>query len=66
MVAGKRFSLGAQKRDAAVNLYSHLLSDARLRRELFAEVDKGRWQSGQLKGHKKILPSSLADLTVAI
>ncbi|EMV7329051.1 phosphoenolpyruvate--protein phosphotransferase [Klebsiella pneumoniae] len=29
------------KRYAAFDLYSHLLSDARLRRELFAEVDKG-------------------------
>ncbi|HAC6653779.1 TPA_asm: phosphoenolpyruvate-protein phosphotransferase PtsP [Salmonella enterica subsp. enterica serovar Abortusovis] len=33
---------GAQKETAAIfDLYSHLLSDARLRRELFAEVDKG-------------------------
>ncbi|EHC75466.1 phosphotransferase of PTS system [Salmonella enterica subsp. enterica serovar Montevideo str. S5-403] len=32
----------AQKETAAIfDLYSHLLSDARLRRELFAEVDKG-------------------------
>ncbi len=38
----KRFSAGAQKETAAIfDLYSHLLSDARLRRELFAEVDKG-------------------------
>lgn len=32
----------ALKETAAIfDLYSHLLSDARLRRELFAEVDKG-------------------------
>jgi len=38
----KRFAAGAQKETAAIfDLYSHLLSDARLRRELFAEVDKG-------------------------
>ncbi|MGL5699881.1 MAG: phosphoenolpyruvate--protein phosphotransferase, partial [Kluyvera sp.] len=38
----KRYSAGAQKETAAIfDLYSHLLSDASLRRELFAEVDKG-------------------------
>ncbi|AIR63759.1 phosphoenolpyruvate--protein phosphotransferase [Cedecea neteri] len=38
----KRFAAGAQKETAAIfDLYSHLLTDARLRRELFAEVDKG-------------------------
>lgn len=38
----KRYSAGAQKETAAIfDLYSHLLSDARLRRELYAEVDKG-------------------------
>ncbi|EGD3988075.1 phosphoenolpyruvate--protein phosphotransferase [Salmonella enterica] len=38
----KRFAAGAQKETAAIfDLYSHLLSDARLRREFFAEVDKG-------------------------
>ncbi|WP_312227811.1 phosphoenolpyruvate--protein phosphotransferase [Pseudescherichia sp.] len=38
----KRFSAGAQKETAAIfDLYSHLLSDARLRRELFDEVDRG-------------------------
>jgi phosphotransferase system enzyme I (PtsP) len=37
----KRYAAGAQKETAAIfDLYSHLLSDA-LRRELFAEVDKG-------------------------
>ncbi|MGP8847303.1 phosphoenolpyruvate-utilizing N-terminal domain-containing protein, partial [Enterobacter hormaechei] len=36
----KRFTAGAQKETAAIfDLYSHLLSDTRLRRELFAEVD---------------------------
>lgn len=35
-------SAGAQKETAAIfDLYSHLLSDTRLRRELFAEVDNG-------------------------
>lgn len=38
----KRFSGGAQKETAAIfDLYSHLLSDPRLRRELYEEVDKG-------------------------
>ncbi|EQA3418329.1 phosphoenolpyruvate--protein phosphotransferase [Cronobacter dublinensis] len=38
----KRFAVGAQKETAAIfDLYSHLLSDARLRRELYDEVDKG-------------------------
>ncbi|MFK3712824.1 phosphoenolpyruvate--protein phosphotransferase, partial [Leclercia adecarboxylata] len=38
----KRFAAGAQKETAAIfDLYSHLLSDARLRRELFDEVDNG-------------------------
>ncbi len=38
----KRYAAGAQKETAAIfDLYSHLLSDARLRREPFAEVDKG-------------------------
>jgi phosphotransferase system enzyme I (PtsP) len=38
----KRFAAGAQKETAAIfDLYSHLLTDARLRRELFEEVDKG-------------------------
>ncbi|CPR14048.1 phosphoenolpyruvate--protein phosphotransferase [Brenneria goodwinii] len=38
----KRFSAGAQKESAAIfDLYSHLLNDARLKRELFQEVDAG-------------------------
>ena len=38
----KRYAAGPQKETAPIfDLYSHLLSDARLRRELFAEVDKG-------------------------
>lgn len=38
----KRFAAGVQKETAAIfDLYSHLLSDARLRRELFEEIDKG-------------------------
>jgi phosphotransferase system enzyme I (PtsP) len=38
----KRFAAGAQKETAAIfDLYSHLLTDARLRRELYGEVDKG-------------------------
>ena len=38
----KSYVAGAKKETAAIfDLYSHLLSDARLRRELFAEVDKG-------------------------
>ena len=38
----KRFSAGSQNETAAIfDLYSHLLSDARLKRELFAAVDGG-------------------------
>ncbi|WP_049294130.1 phosphoenolpyruvate--protein phosphotransferase [Franconibacter helveticus] len=38
----KRFAVGAQKETAAIfDLYSHLLSDVRLRRELYNEIDKG-------------------------
>lgn len=38
----KRFSAGAQKESAAIfDLYSHLLNDSRLKRELFAEIDAG-------------------------
>lgn len=38
----KRFSASAQKESAAIfDLYSHLLNDARLKRELFTEIDKG-------------------------
>ncbi|KAA8997623.1 phosphoenolpyruvate--protein phosphotransferase [Affinibrenneria salicis] len=38
----KRFSAGSQKESAAIfDLYSHLLNDARLKRELFVEVDAG-------------------------
>ncbi len=38
----KRFAANSQKESAAVfDLYSHLLNDNRLRRELFAEIDSG-------------------------
>ncbi|WP_058913742.1 phosphoenolpyruvate--protein phosphotransferase [Entomohabitans teleogrylli] len=38
----KRFSASAQKETAAIfDLYLHLLSDTRLRRELYSAVDKG-------------------------
>ncbi len=38
----KRFTASAQKDSAAVfELYSHLLNDARLKRDLFAEIDGG-------------------------
>ncbi|HKS32447.1 MAG TPA: phosphoenolpyruvate--protein phosphotransferase [Enterobacteriaceae bacterium] len=38
----KRFSAGSQNETAAIfDLYSHLLSDARLKRELFAAIDGG-------------------------
>ncbi len=39
---GSEMVIKNEKETAAIfDLYSHLLSDARLRRELFAEVDKG-------------------------
>ncbi len=38
----KRFAASAQKESAAIfDLYSHLLNDARLKRELFAQIDQG-------------------------
>lgn len=38
----KRFAAGAQKETAAIfDLYIHLLSDVNLRRELYAEIEKG-------------------------
>lgn len=38
----KRFAASSQKESAAIfDLYSHLLNDARLKRELFAEIDNG-------------------------
>ncbi|WJV54944.1 phosphoenolpyruvate--protein phosphotransferase [Prodigiosinella aquatilis] len=38
----KRFTAGAQKESAAIfDLYSHLLNDTRLKRELFQEVGEG-------------------------
>ncbi|CNE85579.1 phosphoenolpyruvate--protein phosphotransferase [Yersinia nurmii] len=38
----KRFAASSQKESAAIfDLYSHLLNDARLKRELFAEIDAG-------------------------
>lgn len=37
-----RFAASAQKESAAIfDLYSHLLNDARLKRDLFAEIDQG-------------------------
>ncbi len=38
----KRFASSSQKESAAIfDLYSHLLNDARLKRELFAQIDAG-------------------------
>ncbi|WP_075183156.1 phosphoenolpyruvate--protein phosphotransferase [Pantoea sp. 1.19] len=38
----KRFTASLQKESAAIfDLYSHLLSDARLKKDLFAEIDSG-------------------------
>ncbi|PHZ27957.1 phosphoenolpyruvate--protein phosphotransferase [Yersinia bercovieri] len=38
----KRFAASSQKESAAIfDLYSHLLNDARLKRELFAQIDAG-------------------------
>ncbi len=43
----------AKETAAIFDLYSHLLSDARLRRELFAEVDKGAAAEWAVKNHRK-------------
>ncbi len=50
----KRFAAGAQKETAAIFDLSHLLSDTRLRRELFAEVDKGSVVEWAVKRSLKI------------
>ena len=56
----KRYAAGAQKETAAIfDLYSHLLSDARLRRELFAEVDKGAVAEWAVKRSLRSSPNSL-------
>ncbi|MEY8709970.1 phosphoenolpyruvate--protein phosphotransferase PtsP [Mangrovibacter phragmitis] len=60
----KRFSAGAQKETAAIfDLYSHLLSDARLRRELFDEVDGGAVAEWAVKKIIEKFAAQFAELT---
>ena len=60
----KRFSAGAQKETAAIfDLYSHLLSDARLRRELFAEIDGGSVAEWAVKKVIEKFAAQFASLT---
>lgn len=60
----KRFAAGAQKETAAIfDLYSHLLSDARLRRELFAEVDSGSVAEWAVKKVIEKFAAQFASLT---
>ncbi|MCS3430955.1 phosphoenolpyruvate--protein phosphotransferase [Klebsiella sp. BIGb0407] len=60
----KRFSAGAQKETAAIfDLYSHLLSDTRLRRELFAEVDNGSVAEWAVKKVIEKFAAQFASLT---
>jgi len=60
----KRFSAGAQKETAAIfDLYSHLLSDTRLRRELFAEVDSGSVAEWAVKKVIEKFAAQFASLT---
>lgn len=60
----KRFSAGAQKETAAIfDLYSHLLSDTRLRRELFAAVDSGSVAEWAVKKVIEKFAAQFASLT---
>ncbi|WP_300000386.1 phosphoenolpyruvate--protein phosphotransferase [uncultured Cedecea sp.] len=60
----KRFAAGAQKETAAIfDLYSHLLSDTRLRRELFAEVDSGSVAEWAVKKVIEKFAAQFASLT---
>lgn len=60
----KRFAAGAQKETAAIfDLYSHLLTDARLRRELFGEVDKGSVAEWAVKKVVEKFAEQFASLT---
>lgn len=60
----KRFTAGAQKETAAIfDLYSHLLSDARLRRELYGEVDKGSVAEWAVKKIVEKFAEQFASLT---
>lgn len=60
----KRFAAGAQKETAAIfDLYSHLLTDARLRRELFSEVDKGSVAEWAVKTVVEKFAEQFASLT---
>lgn len=56
----KRYAAGAQKETAAIfDLYSHLLSDARLRRELLPKSTKAPSPSGRSKRSSRSSPNSL-------
>ncbi|PLR32860.1 phosphoenolpyruvate-protein phosphotransferase PtsP [Chimaeribacter californicus] len=61
----KRFTASAQKESAAIfDLYSHLLNDARLKRELFFEVDGGsvaEWAVKKVVEHFAAQFASLQD-----
>lgn len=60
----KRFAAGAQKETAAIfDLYSHLLTDARLRRELYGEVDKGSVAEWAVKKVVEKFAEQFASLT---
>ncbi|MEW7312113.1 phosphoenolpyruvate--protein phosphotransferase [Buttiauxella gaviniae] len=60
----KRFAAGAQKETAAIfDLYSHLLTDARLRRELFEEVDRGSVAEWAVKKVVEKFAEQFASLT---
>lgn len=60
----KRFSAGSQNETAAIfDLYSHLLSDTRLKRELFAEVDGGSVAEWAVKTVIKKFAEQFAALT---
>jgi phosphotransferase system enzyme I (PtsP) len=59
----KRFTASSQKESAAIfDLYSHLLNDARLKRELFAEIDAGSVAEWAVKQVIEVFAAQFASL----
>ncbi|MCE9938482.1 MULTISPECIES: phosphoenolpyruvate--protein phosphotransferase [Serratia] len=59
----KRFAASSQKESAAIfDLYSHLLNDARLKRELFAEIDAGSVAEWAVKQVIEVFAAQFASL----
>lgn len=59
----KRFAASSQKESAAIfDLYSHLLNDARLKRELFAQIDAGAVAEWAVKQVVEVFAAQFASL----